>query len=77
MSKQKRITELSELERLKSFKRPVSVFIQFEFIDEILIKDIIEFQTEIEGQLVRDFIIVAEDTEDSRYVMSNCQFYTA
>lgn len=74
MYRQKKLTDLSEFERLKNFKRPVSVFQSFEFINEIIIKDIVPFETEIEGQLINEIIIIAEETEE-RYVMSNCTFY--
>lgn len=74
MIKQRKLNTISDLKRMKAFKRKVSVYQSSELINEIIINDIISFETEVDGQTMRNFIIIAEGTND-RFLMSNCHFY--
>ncbi len=75
--KGKRLTDISEFERLKNFKRTVHVYQDQEFLDEIIIKEITPFESKVGGQFLSDIIIIGLDSNnlESRYVLGNCQFY--
>ena len=68
MRKQVQLTSINDLERMRVFSQTVSVYIEDEFMDDIIIKEILVVETQMDDEPVNDLIVISQNND--RYILS-------